>query len=248
VWASNTHTHTHTHLCILSPFTIESPENSDSNPSKTTKAAAAAGGTTLAHRKNIIYRSTIPRSCACGRSPAKRECRCLYIITATTAPNPLPGIPACYECGEDDSDGREVTRRSLKNIIRRRRRRPTTDVRPTTGRRGRTTIYVRYNNIIITLVHIYYYVICCAGVGQPRNSKSLINHQRMWHYPVAASVFTHIIIYYITAHDIYIYMCACVCACVCVCVCVCVCRSRRSADGFQLTGSTWNVRLVLLYT
>lgn len=66
----------------------------------------------------------------------------------------------------------------------------------------------------------------------PRNSKSLINHQRMWHDTVAAVVLTHS---NIQQHNIIYY----------IIIIIMYTTRLVPADGFQLTGSTWNI---LFYT
>lgn len=76
---------------------------------------------------------------------------------------------------------------------------------------------------------MYVYSVLYTDEVGPRNSKSLINHQRMWHNPVAAAtVFIHDYTYIYVYKYMYIYY-----------------YTRAScprADGFQLTGSTWNIR------
>lgn len=71
----------HAYACIyiLSPFTIESPDNSDSNPSKTTKAVvAAAGRMALAPKEynlQVHYTAVV-----CVRALTRKEGVHLYII------------------------------------------------------------------------------------------------------------------------------------------------------------------------
>lgn len=139
----------------------------------------------LSHRKNIIYRSTIPRSCACARSPAKRECT--YILSSSVYVTRTYIIRVCAVVGgEDDSDDREMSW-SIEGDDEEKGEDDVDDDNDGV-RAGSTTtrtaeervkkIYVRY---IICYYYIIIYVMCGRGWAPPRNSKSLINHQRMWH-------------------------------------------------------------------